>query len=557
MRGPGQIAELAAIAEPDVGVIMNVGAGPPRAARLDRGVAAAKAELIRDLRPGGTASCPPASRCWTPHLRDDLTTVTFGPGGDVDALPDGLELPFTSAHMLPQRARRAGRGCARARRRARRARGGRAARDLRGQRIELAGGDHRRQRLLQRQPDVDARRPRRPRRVRGRPPRRRARRHARARARRASLPRRDRRARPRRRGRRARHRRAAGARTSPTATARRSPRRDAGGGRRAGPRARSSPATPCWSRRSRGVGLEVVAQALGRRVMGEVLIAGTAALLICIFLSPQVHRVPARPRVRPAHPRGGAGGPPREGGHADDGRDHHLPGDRGAVPDPQRLRLARRWACSARPSRARCSASPTTTRRSSGAARSACAARTKLLVTIAISLGLWWVATQRAGLSDTLRLRVVDATDRPRRLLPGAHLPGRRGDDERRQPHRRPRRPRRRLRGDRAARLHRHHVHHQRPARPRAAVRLPGRRVRRLPVVQRVPGDDLHGRHRLARAGRRDRGPRRDDEDRGSCSSCSAASSSSRRSACSSRSSPSRRSASACSSWRRSTTTSS
>ena len=37
-------------------------------------------------------------------------------------------------------------------------------------------------------------------------------------------------------------------------------------------------------------------------------------------------------------------------------------------------------------------------------------ARTKLLVTIAISLGLWWVATQKAGVSDTLRLRSVDAT---------------------------------------------------------------------------------------------------------------------------------------------------
>jgi phospho-N-acetylmuramoyl-pentapeptide-transferase len=35
-------------------------------------------------------------------------------------------------------------------------------------------------------------------------------------------------------------------------------------------------------------------------------------------------------------------------------------------------------------------------------------ARTKLIVTVAISLGLWWVATQEAGLSNTLRLRVVD-----------------------------------------------------------------------------------------------------------------------------------------------------
>src|SRR5256885_16407942 len=36
-------------------------------------------------------------------------------------------------------------------------------------------------------------------------------------------------------------------------------------------------------------------------------------------------------------------------------------------------------------------------------------ARTKLGVTIAISLGLWWVAHEKAGLPDTLRLRFVDA----------------------------------------------------------------------------------------------------------------------------------------------------
>jgi phospho-N-acetylmuramoyl-pentapeptide-transferase len=37
-------------------------------------------------------------------------------------------------------------------------------------------------------------------------------------------------------------------------------------------------------------------------------------------------------------------------------------------------------------------------------------ARTKLVVTVAISLGLWWVATQKAGVSSDIRLRFIDAT---------------------------------------------------------------------------------------------------------------------------------------------------
>jgi phospho-N-acetylmuramoyl-pentapeptide-transferase len=35
-------------------------------------------------------------------------------------------------------------------------------------------------------------------------------------------------------------------------------------------------------------------------------------------------------------------------------------------------------------------------------------ARTKLIATVAISLGLWWIATHKAHLPNTLRLRVVD-----------------------------------------------------------------------------------------------------------------------------------------------------
>jgi UDP-N-acetylmuramoyl-tripeptide--D-alanyl-D-alanine ligase len=99
MRGAGQIAELAAIAEPDVGVIVNIGPVHLELLGSIEAIAATKAELIAALRPGGTAVLPADEPLLDPHRRDDVATVTFGPGGDVDALPDTLTLPFTSAHM--------------------------------------------------------------------------------------------------------------------------------------------------------------------------------------------------------------------------------------------------------------------------------------------------------------------------------------------------------------------------------------------------------------------------------------------------------------------------
>ncbi|MFL5782371.1 MAG: UDP-N-acetylmuramoyl-tripeptide--D-alanyl-D-alanine ligase, partial [Thermoleophilaceae bacterium] len=83
MRGAGQIAELTAIAEPDVGVVVNV--GPVHLELLgtvERG-AAAKAELIRDLRPGASCVVPAGEPLLDPHLLDDLVTITFVDGGDV------------------------------------------------------------------------------------------------------------------------------------------------------------------------------------------------------------------------------------------------------------------------------------------------------------------------------------------------------------------------------------------------------------------------------------------------------------------------------------------
>ncbi|MEA2217946.1 MAG: UDP-N-acetylmuramoyl-tripeptide--D-alanyl-D-alanine ligase [Solirubrobacteraceae bacterium] len=98
MRGSGQIAELAAIAEPDVGVIVNVGPVHLELLGTLEAVAAAKAELLQGLRPGATAVLPADEPLLKPHLRDDLRVVTFGAGGDVSEL-GGLKLPFASAHM--------------------------------------------------------------------------------------------------------------------------------------------------------------------------------------------------------------------------------------------------------------------------------------------------------------------------------------------------------------------------------------------------------------------------------------------------------------------------
>jgi UDP-N-acetylmuramoyl-tripeptide--D-alanyl-D-alanine ligase len=83
MRGVGQIADLAAIAVPDVGLIVNVGPVHLELLGTVERVAAAKAELIRDLRPGAAAVVPAGEPLLEPHLRDDLDTITFGPGGDV------------------------------------------------------------------------------------------------------------------------------------------------------------------------------------------------------------------------------------------------------------------------------------------------------------------------------------------------------------------------------------------------------------------------------------------------------------------------------------------
>jgi UDP-N-acetylmuramoyl-tripeptide--D-alanyl-D-alanine ligase len=113
MRGTGQIAELAGIAEPDVAVIVSVGPVHLELLGTVQAVAAAKAELIAALAPGGTAIIPAGERLLDEHRRADVRTTTFGPGGDVylreehdervvidaDGEPISLQVPFRQAHL--------------------------------------------------------------------------------------------------------------------------------------------------------------------------------------------------------------------------------------------------------------------------------------------------------------------------------------------------------------------------------------------------------------------------------------------------------------------------
>ena len=363
MRGAGQIAELAEIAEPDVGVIVNVGPvhlellGHDRGDRRGEGRADRRPAPRRDrgrARRRAAARPPPARRPATSSPSARAATSPSSGGARARR--------STSRAHAPQRARRA-------RRRARRRRraGGRV--DGRAQRAarpadRAARRGHRHRRLLQRQPDVDARRPRRPRRV--PPPARRVavlgdmlelgpdelRFHAR-----------DRRARRATRGvdvlvtvgpLAAHMGGATAARCTPSPTPRR-PRRSCPSS--------CGPATRCSSRRRAASASRPSPRRCARRpaVMGEVLIArhGVAAHLHLPVA--EVHRVPARARVRPAHPRGGARGPPRQGGTPTMGGIIIF----AAISIPFLMLVATttgaRSASSARRSPARCSASPTTT----------------------------------------------------------------------------------------------------------------------------------------------------------------------------------------------------
>jgi UDP-N-acetylmuramoyl-tripeptide--D-alanyl-D-alanine ligase len=118
MRGRGQIAELVAIAEPEVAVITNVGPVHVELLGSVEAIAAAKAEILDDLPSDGTAVAPVEAGELEPYLERAPRLLRFGPGGDVKAVeakvaegvtealvstPVGSQrfyFPFTEAHNL-------------------------------------------------------------------------------------------------------------------------------------------------------------------------------------------------------------------------------------------------------------------------------------------------------------------------------------------------------------------------------------------------------------------------------------------------------------------------
>jgi UDP-N-acetylmuramoyl-tripeptide--D-alanyl-D-alanine ligase len=114
MRGLGQIAELCAIARPDVGVITSIGPVHLELLGTIENVAQAKAEVVGSLPAGGTAIVPD-DPLLEPHLgRDDIEIQRFGErsvasfertenGSSVrfalEAEQLELEFPFTARHQ--------------------------------------------------------------------------------------------------------------------------------------------------------------------------------------------------------------------------------------------------------------------------------------------------------------------------------------------------------------------------------------------------------------------------------------------------------------------------
>jgi UDP-N-acetylmuramoyl-tripeptide--D-alanyl-D-alanine ligase len=94
MRGPGQIADLCAVSEPDLGLITAIGPEHLEFLGSVEGVARAECELLGMLPAGAPAVLPHGEPLVEPYRRRDLREITFGLDGAADVhlrsfTPDG------------------------------------------------------------------------------------------------------------------------------------------------------------------------------------------------------------------------------------------------------------------------------------------------------------------------------------------------------------------------------------------------------------------------------------------------------------------------------------
>jgi UDP-N-acetylmuramoyl-tripeptide--D-alanyl-D-alanine ligase len=86
-RGLGQVAELCAIARPDVGVIAQIGPAHLELFGTVERVAEAESEIVAALPAGGAIVVPADEPLLEPHLdRKDVDVLRYGPGGHVRLL---------------------------------------------------------------------------------------------------------------------------------------------------------------------------------------------------------------------------------------------------------------------------------------------------------------------------------------------------------------------------------------------------------------------------------------------------------------------------------------
>jgi UDP-N-acetylmuramoyl-tripeptide--D-alanyl-D-alanine ligase len=109
MRGPGQIAELCAVARPTVCLVTSIGPEHLELVGTVEDVARANAEALEALPPGGIAVVPAGEPLLEPFLRDDIVVRRFDPGAvvrdggawrlEVAGTDVRLELPFAQRHL--------------------------------------------------------------------------------------------------------------------------------------------------------------------------------------------------------------------------------------------------------------------------------------------------------------------------------------------------------------------------------------------------------------------------------------------------------------------------